>query len=87
MSRIGGKYIQSHKEVWSSGDTLAVAHNFNTLDVVVVAREIDTGKLLTYPVGWGDADVGVTATNANTVTLTASAAPTGSGIQVTVVPL
>jgi hypothetical protein len=87
MSRIGGKYIQSHKESWSVGASLVVTHNFNTLDVMVVAREIDTGKILTLPTGWGSYDVGVTVTSANVVTLDAAAAPTGSGIRVTVIPL
>lgn len=87
MSRIGGKFILSHKETWTTGTSLLVTHNFDTLDVMVVAREIDTGKILTYPTGWGDSDVGVTATNVNSVTLEAASAPTGSGIAVTVLPL
>lgn len=87
MARIGGKYIQSHKETWTTGTSLAVTHNFGTLDVLVVVRDIDSGKLLTVPVGWGNDDVGAVATDANTVTVSAAAAPTGSGRAVTVVPL
>lgn len=87
MARIGGKYIKSHKETWTTGTSLAVNHNFGTLDVLVVVRDIDSGEILTAPTGWGNDDVGVVATNSNTVTVSASAAPTGSGRAVTIIPL
>lgn len=87
MSRIGGKYILSHKETWTTGATLVVTHNLDSLDVLVVARNIDSGEILTLPTGFGNYDVGVVVDSANQITLTGAAAPTGSGIAVSVVPL
>jgi hypothetical protein len=87
MSRIGGKYVKSHKETWTSGTSLAVTHNFDTLDVLVIARDIDSGQIRTISTGWGDYDVGVTATNSNTVTVVSASAPAGSGIAITVIPI
>jgi hypothetical protein len=87
MSTIGGKFIQSHKETWTTSASVIVTHNFNTMDLIVVARDIDTGDILTLPGGWGGYEVGVSITGVNAVTLTGAAAPTGSGIAVTVVPL
>lgn len=85
--RVGGKFLKSHKETWTTGVSLVVTHNLGTLDVLVVAREIDTGKILTLSSGWGDNEVGVVVDTANQITLTGAAAPTGSGIAVSVVPL
>lgn len=87
MSRLKGKGLTSHKETWTTGATLVVTHNLGTKDVLVVARDIDTGEIVTLPTGWGNYDVGVSATTDNSVTLNAAAAPTGSGIAVTVVQL
>jgi hypothetical protein len=87
MSRTGGKFLKSYKEVWTTGVTLVVTHNLGSLDVLVVVREIDSGALLTLPVGWGDNDVGVVVDSTSQITLTGAAAPTGSGIAVSVVAL
>ena len=87
MSRIGGKFLTTHKEIWTSGVSTVVNHGFNTLDVLVVARDIDSGEIITLPTGWGNYDVGVVVTDANNVTLTGASAPAGSGIAITVLPL
>lgn len=87
MSQIGGKFILSHKETWTTGTSVAVTHNFNTSDVLVIARDIDSGEVRTISTGWGDYDVGVVVTNSNTVTISAASAPTGSGIRITVIPV
>lgn len=85
--QIGGKYLKSHKETWTTGTSLVVTHNFNTSDVLVIVRDIDNGTILTAPTGWGDYEVGASVTSVNSVIVSASAAPSGSGYRVIVVPL
>ncbi len=87
MSRIGGKFLATHKETWTTGTTTNITHSLGTLDVLVVVREIDTGKILTISQGWGDSEVGVNVVDANTIQLVGDAAPTGSGHRVSILPL
>lgn len=89
MSRLTQRAFGTYKTTWITADgaTKTVTHNLGTSDVLVVARDIDTGVVYTIPRGWGDVDVGLVVIDSNSIQLTASAAPTGSGIRVSVLPL
>jgi hypothetical protein len=87
LSRLTQRAFGSYKETWTTGATHTVTHNLGTSDVLVVARDIDTGEILTIGTGWGQYEVGVTVTSTNAILLTAAAAPTGSGIRIAVLPL
>lgn len=87
--RLTQRAFGTYKTTWITADgaTKTVTHNLGTLDVLVVARDIDTGVIYTIPVGWGDADVGVVVLGTNSIRLTAAVAPVGTGIKISVLPL
>ena len=78
MARISGKYIESHKETWTTTTTRVFTHNLDTTDVQVTMWNLTTGEA-SYAGS-------MVITDANSITITVSALP-AAGLRVIILGL
>lgn len=73
----GGSGVGKRVTTWTTGTTVTYTHNLNTLDIVVMVREITGGEMVAVN--------SIVVVDVNNVTLTASQAPPVGGWRVVVV--